>query len=148
VSDSRDFDPRFDPAFQRGYVDDGTPAPQKFLGIEALGLSSESGGLPPEGVEPTGTLPPRHPEPAVVSLEGNPWVKALWIIAPVLIFVGVVGQVWGQSQNSGQISNADVFTNFVLPQLMYSVCPGMIQVGLAALVGVVFLHAVRWRRAE
>lgn len=148
MSDTRDFDPRFDPAFQRGYVDDGTAAPRKFLGIEALGLSSEPIVLPPQGVEPTGTLPPLHPEPAVVSLEGNPWVKALWVAAPVLIVVGIVGMVWGQSQYSGQVSTTDVFTNSVLPQLMYAMCPGMIQVGFAALVGVVFLHAVRWRRAE
>lgn len=148
MSDSRDFDPRFDPAFQRGYVDDGGRAPRQYLGIEALGLTSGPIGLPPEGVEPSEPRALPHPEPAAVSLEGNPWVKVLWVIVPVLIIGGLVGQIWAQSLNFGAPATPDAFTNYIIPAIAYSVCPGMVQVGFAALAGVVFLYAVRWRRVE
>jgi hypothetical protein len=85
-----------------------------------------------------------------VTLDGNPWVRVLWIIAPVFIIGGVVGQTWSQSRFMGGVTSSasDVLTSYVIPTVAQSICPWMILTGLAALVGVVFLHAVRWRAAE
>ncbi|MBG6054870.1 hypothetical protein IWX81_001281 [Salinibacterium sp. CAN_S4] len=153
MSDSRNFDPRFDPAFQRGFVDDDSRAPQRHGGIEALGLGGEPIGLPPQPVESREAAVaevPAHPEPVAVSLEGNPWVKVLWVIAPVFILGGLIGQAWAQSLlfNGSFTSGPSAFESYVVPSVVQAVGPWMVLTGLAALVGVVFLHAVRWRAAE
>jgi hypothetical protein len=156
VSDSRNFDPRFDPAFQRGFVDDGSRSPQRYGGIEALGLGAEPIGPAPqpleslESREAVAAEAPAHPEPVAVSLERNPWVKVLWIIAPVFIIAGVIGQAWSQSLlfDGSFVRDPSPFVSYVVPSVVQAVGPGMVLTGLAALVGVVFLHAVRWRAAE
>ena len=153
MSDTRDFDPRFDPAFQRGYVDDGSGAPQPYRGIEALGLEAE-----PEPLEPlesrdaaVAQAPAQaHPELLAISLQGNPWIRVLWVIAPVFVLGGVIGQAWSQTLlfSGSYASGPSGFASYVAPSVMQSVGPWMVLTGLAALVGVVFLHAVRWRAAE
>ena len=152
MSDTRDFDPRFDPAFQRGYVDDGSGAPQPYRGIEALELGAEPVG--PAPLEPLesrdAAVAQAHPEPLAVSLQGNPWIRVLWVIAPVFVLGGVIGQAWSQTLlfSGSYASGPSGFASYVAPSVMQSVGPWMVLTGLAALVGVVFLHAVRWRAAE
>ena len=153
MSDSREFDPRFDPAFQRGYRDDGSRASQQYRGIEALESGAEPVVLPPQPLEPRDAAVVEalaHPEPVAVSLHGNPWVRVLWVIAPVFILGGVIGQAWSQSLlfNGSSASDPSAFVSYVVPSVVQSVGPWMVLTGLAALVGVVFLHAVRWRAAE
>ena len=152
MSDTRNFDPRFDPAFQRGYVDDGPGAPQPYRGIEALGFGAEP--LGPAPLEPLesrdAAVAQAHPEPLAVSLQGNPWIRVLWVIAPVFVLGGVIGQAWSQTLlfSGSYASGPSGFASYVAPSVMQSVGPWMVLTGLAALVGVVFLHAVRWRAAE
>ena len=153
MSDTRDFDPRFDPAFQRGYVDDGSGAPQPYRGIEALGLGAEPVGPAPQPLESRDAVVAEaqaHPEPLSLSLVGNPWVRVLWVIAPVFILGGLIGQAWSQTLlfSGSYASGPSGFVSYVAPSVMQSVGPWMVLTGLAALVGVVFLHAVRWRAAE
>lgn len=152
MSDTRDFDPRFDPAFQRGYVDDGSRAEQQHRGGDRIGRGAGPGGLPPqlESRDAAVAHVLAHPEPVAVSLEGNPWVRVLWVIAPVFILGGLIGQAWSQSLlfNGSYSSDPSAFLSYVAPSVVQSVGPWMVLIGLAALVGVVFLHAVRWRAAE
>ena len=91
-----------------------------------------------------------RPEPAAVTLVGNPWVRVLWVLAPLFILGGLAGQAWSQTLFAGDIYPGDsrFVTSYVLPTLVGSLSPWMVLVGLAALVGVVFLHAVRWRAPE
>ncbi len=93
--------------------------------------------------------PLAHPVPAV-SLAGNPWIRVLWVIAPLFTVGGLAGQAWAQSRMyTGFTSNgADVFSSYIIPAVTQAITPWMVLVGLAALVGVVFLHAVRWRAEE
>ena len=159
MRDTRNFDPRFDPAFQRGYVDDGSGAPQPYRGIEALGLEAlglEAGPVGPAPLEPLESRDAAvaqaqaHPEPLTVSLQGNPWIRVLWVIAPVFVLGGVIGQAWSQTLlfSGSYASGPSGFASYVAPSVMQSVGPWMVLTGLAALVGVVFLHAVRWRAGE
>lgn len=157
MSDTRDFDPRFDPAFQRGYDGGGASAPRTVPG-QARGQAQGQApiGLPPESANPArpvapdaaGADLPAHPEPAV-SLAGNPWVRVLWVIAPVFVVGGLAGQAWAQSQLMGSYSTTspDVFAAYIVPAVAQAICPWMVLTGLAALIGVVFLNAVRWRAA-
>ena len=147
MSDSRDFDPRFDPAFQRGYVEGGAPAPRQVQRPAVI-------DLPPEPSRPETAdardaevvTPQAHPEPSV-TLAGNPWIRVLWVIAPVFILGGLAGQAWSQSRLFGSVNpnGTGVFMSYVVPAVAQSICPWMVLTGLAALIGVVFLHAVRWR---
>lgn len=153
MSDSRDFDPRFDAAFQRGYVEGEASAPRQVSRPASVGLPPEprpvvQEPLSPEAVarDSAGVAPQAHPEP--VSLDGNPWVRVLWIIAAVFVVVGIFGQAWAQTLSSGSSKSSDAFLSFVIPSIAYSLCPAMIQMGFAALVGVVLLHAVRWRESR
>lgn len=163
MSDERDFDPRFDPAFQRGYVAGNGTAPTQ----NPAGQGSEPTPQwtnPPQALDararpdapamdapasPAASAAHPGPEPTV-TLDGNPWVKVLWIIAGVFVIGGLLGQSWAQSQfgNGVTTNGPNAFTSYVIPSLVQSICPWMILTGLVALVGVVFLHAVRWRAAE
>ncbi|MGV8970718.1 MAG: hypothetical protein ACOH10_00225 [Rhodoglobus sp.] len=151
MSDTRNFDPRFDPAFQRGYVEGTSAAPKQVKRPAAIGLPPEPlAAQAPDTRAAAVAEPLAHPEPAVVSLAGNPWIRVLWIIAPVFIIGGLAGQAWAQSRMFGNFNanGPDVFTTYIVPAVAQSICPWMVLTGLAALVGVVFLHAVRWRAVE
>ncbi|MDJ0333924.1 hypothetical protein QMG83_01670 [Salinibacterium sp. G-O1] len=154
MSDTRDFDPRFDPAFQRGYVEGASTAPNRVQRPPAVGLPPEplAAAAPPAPDARSAAVGElqAHPESPAVSLVGNPWIRVLWIIAPVFIIGGLAGQAWAQSRMFGGFSSngPDVVTSYIVPAVAQSICPWMVLIGLAALVGVVFLHAVRWRAAE
>jgi hypothetical protein len=99
-------DPRYDPAFQRGY------------------------------------------EPVPEALEGtrrNPWLIVLWILAVVLTATGATALYYSeQALNAPNPENSVAFS--VSAGLLQSVGPWLFGVGLATLSGVVFVHAVQWRR--
>lgn len=155
MSDTRDFDPRFDAAFQRGYVEGGPRAPRQEQSRPAIIEPPSQWASVPQVMDARDRPDaPAHaiaapPQPAV-SLAGNPWVRALWVIAPVFIVVGVVGQGWAQSKLMGSFSSTspDAFSAYIIPSVAQSLCPWMVLTGLAALVGVVLLNAVRWRGHE
>ena len=65
-----DFDPRFDPAFQRGYVD-VTVAP-----------------------------PAQQPAERPVPPPRNPWLVVLWVLAGTLLAAGVGGYLWAVTQKN------------------------------------------------
>ena len=154
MTDPRDFDPRFDPAFQRGYEGGGGGAPRQQPAPTRVEAPQESVN-PPQAMDvrarPDAPAPVvvAHPEPAE-TLAGNPWIAVLWVIAGVFVLGGLAGQIYAQTIFGGGMSTGagDVFRTYVIPGIIQSVCPWMILTGLAALVGVVFLHAVRWRAAE
>ena len=141
ASEPQNYDPRFHPAFQRGYPDGGGTEPPARV------------PAPPPARVPEVTPPPvgRHAEPreaddrvdaAAPSLAGNPWVRVLWVAAPVLTVGGIAAQVYAQqlfSQSTG------VIFDYVLPSLLQSVSPWVVAAGLASGVGVTLLHAIRWR---
>jgi uncharacterized membrane protein YedE/YeeE len=100
---STDFDPRFDPAFQRGYQ------------------------------------APAVPDGPSAGLRRNPWVWSLWIVGVLLTGGGILAQLpW---EPAGGPESA-----YVIPALLAALGPWFLGAGLAAIVGVMLLHAVRWRQ--
>ncbi len=83
-------------------------------------------------------------EPAPEALEGpprrNPWLIALWILAFLLLAAG--GFLLSQS---GTATTGGIVPYFVLPAIALSLAPWLIGTGLAAVVGAVLVHALRWR---
>lgn len=111
-----DFDPRFDPAFQRGYS--GAPPAD-----------------PPSPVAPE----PAHP---AARAKRNPWLATLWALAGLLVVVGGVGYWWAASQTNPDFE----VTGVVFPAVIGSLSPWVGVVGLLGVVLAVYVQAAQWRR--
>lgn len=140
MSEKSDFDPRFDPAFQRGFAGDG---PAVAAPIHEPVRSADPA---PEGVVESRDLSTGD-EPDPASLRGNPWVTALWIVGGVL----VVGGVWAEWQATmlfAQSSPSGATDFYVIPTVFSNLSPWFVGVGLLGLLAAVVLHAVRWRPGQ
>jgi FtsH-binding integral membrane protein len=74
----------------------------------------------------------------------NPWMPVLWLLSIFLLGFGLWAQWYSQRLfTSPNIDNVQEY--YVIPSVLSSLSPWFVVVGLASLVGVVFLHAVRWR---
>lgn len=103
-----DLDPRFDPAYQRGYD------------------------------------PAAEPLPPPTRRRLNPWIPVLWVLSVGLTAAGA----WAQYQSRLMFAspNVDNVTDYyVTPAVLEAFAPWLFCIGLAGVVGTVFLHAVRWR---
>lgn len=72
----------------------------------------------------------------------NPWVWALWGVAVVCTAVGVVG--FAQESVVTLVATTTV-TGVLLPLLVKALAPWFLGTGLASLVSVLTISAVRWR---
>ncbi|HEY5223874.1 MAG TPA: hypothetical protein VIJ18_12610 [Microbacteriaceae bacterium] len=170
-------DPRFDPAFQRGYRP-GAARPEAPDAVTQVPTSDRvAQGAAPFSSPPPATRPPegRQPEEAIPTgvpvddsastpsdgQEGhetplhasraNPYLRALWIIGIGCVVAGIALQLWAQTEavNVSYDPQGGVPLNAVLLNLAYSVGSPLITTGLATVVGLLFLLAVRhrdWRR--
>lgn len=146
------FDPRFDPAFQRGY--DGPTS-----------------AVPREKLQPTATITPPSPvreptapqqstrvesaprflvEPTPVEEEdlaprrANPFLIALLVIAVALVGGGLyltsrLGELFASPGPTDQY-------DYITLQVMTIAAPMLIVLGIATGIGVLFIYAVRWGR--
>ncbi|GAB3039743.1 hypothetical protein GCM10027052_20200 [Parafrigoribacterium mesophilum] len=154
------FDPRFNPAFQRGFD----------VSAEQARRASATPSLTPEDVmygrsaRPDFTAPPPPPPSAdgtpaaamdvrvaVLPQEPrddrhNPFVWALWVLGVVLIG-GSIGVMAGPMRIlfSGNNSVASDPGALALAQFLYVACPALITVGLATVSGLLFWHAAAWK---
>ena len=118
-----ELDPRFDPVFQRGHEDDPVAPPSPVI---------ERSRDPLERVEPVET-----------SRRKNPWLPILWILSITLLAFGLWAQ-WHGTQLTMRPNLDNVTEYYILPTVLLAIAPWFGAVGLASLVGVVFLHAVKW----
>ncbi|TAM70720.1 MAG: hypothetical protein EPN48_05060 [Microbacteriaceae bacterium] len=168
-------DPRYDPAFQRGYrlgtarpesadAVAQAPAPDAVAQAAATPLASAAsdGRRTPDRRQPGGSVPTGVPvddstgtssgdqaewEPVSHAPRANPYVTALWIIGIGFVVAGVGAQYWAQnsSANAGFDPSHGTPLVVVLASLAYSVGGPLITVGLATIVGLLFLAAVSSR---
>jgi hypothetical protein len=132
VESTRQFDPRFDPAFQRGF-EGAVAARSEEVSVEEV---------PPEVVSQ-----PLQADAPTPSLRANPWVPALWVVAAVLIVAGIAGQTIAETITAGPTAETPL-VEYVIPALLRALSPWLLVAGLLAGIGVMFLHAVRWRGAD
>ena len=78
----------------------------------------------------------------------NPFVVALWILAPVLLIGGFALIVQSSSTNGYSYSGGEVPLAMVLQQLAWALAPVMLSIGLATIVGLLFWHAFAWHRGH
>ncbi|MET4783329.1 hypothetical protein [Glaciihabitans sp. UYNi722] len=127
-----EIDPRYDPAFQRGFTP--PPAPPR---IEVV-------GPPPPAVvqqQPVAAPEPRDSPVEPFSRRVNPYFAALWAIAAVFVIGGAglyLVSLRGLYSASDGLGNSRV-----LAQFAYAFSPPLMTIGLAIVIGLIFVKAAR-----
>lgn len=147
------FDPRFDPAFQRGF--DGktqaTPReklqPTSVFAPVAAPPAAPAAVLPAEArptaqrivVEPTEVLDdddePRRVNPFLIAL----LAAAVLLIGGGIYLVSRLGEMFANPSASSQY-------DYITLQALTIAAPMLIVLGVATGIGVLFIYAVRWGR--
>lgn len=154
-------DPRFDPAFQRGF-DGARREPRTTVqnsGVAAQAAPkhpSSSGyvGLPPAPTASSAGGDAELVEQLAIAAagdarghDGNPFIRLLWIICVALAVGSIWFMVWSQSASRTSVSyNSDeVPLEIVLTQLAWILTPSALTAGLGGMVALLFWHAAEWR---
>jgi hypothetical protein len=155
-----DFDPRFDPAFQRGF--DGTAAadapnvarrdarratpvrpPEPIAGPAQPRASAPTVGQPPRG---TDSVDPGRADDAALEPRPrtNPFLIALGVVSVALVAAGV----WGIQAARAPFLATDTASNvdFVGLQILQFLSPVAIALGVATAIGILFVYATDWQR--
>ncbi len=150
-----DFDPRFDPAFQRGFdqsrVEPVETSPTRPSRVEPGETSpsrphvDESRRVESRRVELVETSPPNAALPP--TLRGNPFIPALWIVAVVFTAAGVWAQYFAQTLTYSPTAPTAA-QEYVLPAVLSALSPWLFTAGLAAGIATLVIHALRWRPAD
>ncbi|WP_291036979.1 hypothetical protein [Herbiconiux sp.] len=127
------FDSRFDAAFQPGFTetDDGG-------GLQRLGL--EPGAAPSSPPTLDGSAATRRPRPLV-----DRFVVAIWILGALLLATGIAG-INSLVLGFDRSGSSEITPDYLILVIVTQVSPWLIAVGLAALIGTLFLLAARWER--
>ena len=141
-----DFDPRFDPAFQRGY--DGAAGPVRPAVEPARSVVEpvETARATRSVVEPVETGRPAV-EPLRYETRGNPWLRALWVVAAVFTVTGLLATYAAQSLMQGA-NTSSAIDYYVLPLTVSQLAPWFTVTGLFAGVAALVLNAIRWRPGD
>lgn len=145
---SDEFDPRFDPAFQRGF--DGQPV----RAAQARPTAEPAPAAPPIGLPPTTTAGDDALRSTSQSADAaaatdlprrpNPFLVALAIVSVALVAVGVWIIQVARAPFDG--NNAAANVDFVFLQILGGLAPAAIALGVATAIGVVFVYAVDWQK--
>ena len=146
--DASQFDPRFDPAFQRGFNGPTSAVPREKLqptaalaapvvasvvdAPQAPAVTSSAPAVTPQvEAEPE----PRRANPFLISL----FVVALLLIGGGLYLVSKLGDMFANPSSSSQY-------DYITLQALTIGAPLVIVLGIATGIGVLFVYAVRFRR--
>lgn len=155
---AKNFDPRYDPAFQPGY-EGPAPAAKRSSAVEPVSVIEPVETRPEPrplvehrpAVEPSPTdwslLSSPPPTAPLIETRGNPWLIALWVVCALFVVGGIAAQFAAQSlfQRSYTSSAIDFY---VLPSVISAVSPWFTLAGLFAGVAALVLSAVRWRPVQ
>jgi hypothetical protein len=151
---SANIDPRFDPAFQRG-----------FEGAVTTTRRRPTIGTPPVlPAQATAARPvisaPSAPEPAAPQQESvleeteveadepirgvNPFVIVLWVVAVLLVIAGAYLTMWARTTFLTDSLSTNI--DYVTIQIITYGSPLLVVLGLATGIGLMFLHAIAWKK--
>ena len=156
-------DPRFDPAFQRGF-DQSTPIehyvpasvprkrPEVTLPVVPAARADEASPSEDSPTENAAATPvsldaaesPTQSVAEDVSSTRNPYLLVLLIVAVVLIVVGVI--LFVQTGNEFNSSEVQSQGDYMSLNATIEMAPFISLLGGATLIGVLFVFAVRYRR--
>ena len=104
-------------------------------------------------VEPVETPPPAvelveaSAEPLRYETRGNPWLRALWVVAAVFTVTGLLATYAAQSLMQGA-NTSSAIDYYVLPLTVSQLAPWFTVTGLFAGVAALVLNAIRWRPGD
>jgi hypothetical protein len=148
-----DIDPRFDPAFQRGFdpatpVREREPAPLPRVATPAVPVAPPDPVVPAAYEPSPATLDAEElPDSSLESHPGrNPYLLVLGVVAVILVAVGV----WLFVQSGAQFNSREVRSqgDYMSLDATIHMAPFISLLGAATAIGVVFVFAVKWRRRK
>jgi hypothetical protein len=145
---SDDFDPRFDPAFQRGFdgaeVSDAPRVVQRDV-RRATPVRPPEPTPPPLTPSATASADPQPSDAAAPDSppRRNPFLIALGVVSVALVAAGV----WGIQAARAPFLATDTTSSvdFVGLQILQFVSPVSIALGVATAIGILFVYAVGWQ---
>jgi hypothetical protein len=166
--DASKFDPRFDPAFQRGYDGPVQPSvrrrPRADSPPEPIGLPPQYSAverpvlgdplndlLRRDDAERAESRAPREysdnqDDDDIAPRGRNPFLIILAMVG-VLLILGSVALLMNMDQIMQQANQNNPQPNYNLMLVVQLGTPMLITLGLATLIGVLFVFAVRWKRS-
>jgi hypothetical protein len=148
MSDDGDFDPRFDPAFQRGYdgVADATPKAPRPTPPAARAAEPEFAGEWPAALESRRAdgVGQKDSDDAP-GRRTNPFMIVLLAVSVLLIGGGVYLVTRMRDLFANTQSSTDF--DFVTLQVLIGAAPIAIGLGVATGIGVLFIYAIKWDKA-
>lgn len=152
MSDNREFDPRFNPAFQRGYdgpLPDASAPARETASPPARAVAAEPAPLPrleaSAAPDQRDEYDDRFIESEVAGPRRvNPFLIVLGAVSAVLVGGGLLlvsrlRDLFADTQSSSSF-------DYVTLQVLTTAAPLVICLGLATAIGVLFVFAVRWNR--
>lgn len=139
ASDDEEFDPRFDPAFQRGY--DGPVIAEDRRSVQVDREAADPARAEGFRDQLESTIAVQLTQP---SLKGNPWIVVLWVLGIGLTLAGLIGS-WQAQVKLAAGGAATAVDYYVIPTVIQALAPWAFAVGLAVIASVAVLHATRWR---
>lgn len=151
----KQLDPRFDPAFQRGF-DGAPPQPQRTTGYlrsnpvpvstpaRVVEVAQEPRSVAVIDDEGTDELADDAAEEFAPRSGRNPFLIALAAISLILI----IGGLWAVQFMRSKFLTPDISTDvdYVTMQTAITGAPIAIALGIAIGVGVMFVYAISWQR--
>jgi hypothetical protein len=132
-----DFDPRFDPAFQRGYDGPAVTPPTT--------SDAPAPAAPPlVRIDPQAAVVSQAEQDDLPPRRGNPFLVALAVIGVALAVGGLV--LVFQLRTIFGDGNGNPEFDYVTLQTLMIAAPILAGLGLATGIGVLFVLAVRWGR--
>jgi hypothetical protein len=149
---SATIDPRFDPAFQRGFDGAvtttrrrptiGTPPVLPAQAPAARPVVSTSAVPEPTAPEPQSVVEEDEAEEVVRGV--NPFIVVLWIVAVLLVISGAYLTMWARTTFLTDSLSTNI--DYVTIQIITYGSPLLVVLGLATAIGLVFLHAIAWKK--
>jgi len=148
-------------ADQRGADQRGADRPtteQRTAGSQSGVVLSDSGLRPPgpplpyseAETEPgaSGGFDVEETDAAPHARSANPFLLVLWVASALMVFGGVglfqwVGQLTAEAQRTGSAP----YDYFLVQSLIFG-APLLMVLGVATATGILFVHAVRWRKRQ
>ena len=142
MASDQSFDPRFDPAFQRGFdaVVTGPPVVERSARFGVVGTTPKA---PPVPLPLAESVVAPITKDAPSTLRGNPWIPALWVAALVFTVAGVAAQYFAQNSNYSPTASTAA-AEYVVPAVLLALSPWLFAVGLATGIATMVIHGMRW----
>jgi hypothetical protein len=165
-------DSRYDPRFQRGYDAERhgvtRPSPETDRPVFSSSLKAtatsptralpDAEPVPRRAAPQAGDVAPADTPPSPARQSGetsaalspaasdgrNPFLIALWIVSAAFVVIGIVFIVQA-AQNPTARFVASVAVGDVFARTAWTVAPICVTVGMAGLIALTLVHAVRWR---